>query len=103
MVRELLDEKKAENIVLLDVRKMSSVTDYYVVATGGSAPHLKALFSDLQHELKRKGILCYRRSGAPESGWVVMDYVDVVIHVFSAETRQYYAIEELWAPARKVK
>lgn len=98
----MLDAKKAEEVVVLDVRKLSSVTDYYVIATATSAPHLKALASDLQQGLKQEGSPLYRKSGSPESGWMVLDYVDVVIHIFESENRQYYAIEELWARARKV-
>jgi ribosome-associated protein len=81
---------------------LSSVTDFYVVATGTSSPHLKALLSELQHRLKADGVASYRRSGAPESGWVVLDYVDTVIHVFAREAREYYAIESLWKDAKQV-
>jgi ribosome-associated protein len=53
------------------------------------------MFNDVQHTLKQEGAYCYRRSGSPESGWMVLDYVDVVMHIFSGEMRTYYAIEEL--------
>ena len=94
---EALDSKKGEDIAIYDVRGVSTVTDYYVVASGFSPPHLKAMFGGVQAELKKKDLRCYRRSGDPESGWMVLDYVDVIIHIFSAETRKYYQIEELWA------
>lgn len=74
-----------------------------VIATGSSAPHLKALFSEVQHFLKQQGSPCYRRSGAPECGWMVVDFVDVVVHVFSPTARDYYAIEDLWPNAPEVK
>lgn len=101
--RQVLDGKKGEELVVLDVRGLSSVTDYYVIATGSSPPHLRALAETLDMELKRDGVPCYRQSGAPDSGWVVLDYVDVVVHLFAPEQRRYYDIERLWADARPVK
>ena len=97
--RALLEEKKAKNIKLLDVRELSTVTDYFLIVSGMSTPHLKAMFSDLQVELKKLGSRCYRKAGNPEGGWMVLDYVDVIIHLFMPEMRQFYAIEELWGQA----
>ncbi len=70
--------------------------DYMLVVTGGSPPHIKALYDEVQKSLKQKGVQAFRRSGTPDSGWMVIDYVDVVIHIFLPETRDYYAIETLW-------
>lgn len=72
------------------------MTDYYVIATGTSAPHLKALYNGVEIALKAEGAQCYRKAGIPEGGWMVLDYVDVIIHVFTKEAREYYAIESLW-------
>jgi ribosome-associated protein len=80
----------------MDVRRRSSVTDYYVIATGTSAPHLKALQNGVEVALKAKGECCYRKAGIPEGGWMVLDYIDVIVHIFSKEAREYYAIESLW-------
>ncbi len=101
--RTFLDDKKARDTVLLDVREHSSVTDYYLITTGLSAPHLKAIFSDLQVELKKTlGVTCYRKSGEPEGGWMVLDYFDLIIHVFLPEQREYYALETLWDQVPRV-
>jgi len=86
----------------MDVRELSSVTDYYVVATGNSSPHIKALADETQVALKKKGIKCHRKSGTPDSAWMVLDFLDVVIHLFSDETRSYYALEQLWSDAPRV-
>jgi ribosome-associated protein len=94
--------KQAKDIRIFDVRGLSSVTEYYVVATGTSAPHLKALIAETQHQMKKSGIATYRKSGESDSGWVVVDYVYAVVHVFSTEARAYYAIEKLWSTAREV-
>ena len=97
-----LDAKQAKDIRVFDVRGLSSVTEYYVVATGTSAPHLKALIAETQRRMKELGVSAYRKSGESDSGWVVCDYVHAVVHVFSAEARAYYAIEKLWATAKEV-
>ena len=78
------------------------MTDFYVVATGTSAPHLKALVSETQRRMKELGVASYRLSGEPDSGWVVVDYIHVVVHVFSPEARVYYGIEKLWATAKEI-
>ena len=84
-----LEDTKAVDVRIYDVRGKSGFTDFFVVATGVAAPHLKALSRALPK--------AYRVSGDPESGWIVSDYVDVVVHVFSADARAYYALEKLWA------
>jgi ribosome-associated protein len=84
-----LEDAKGEDIKVYDVRGKSGITDFFVVATGAAAPHLKALVKALPK--------AYRTAGDPDSGWIVSDFVDVVVHVFSAEARAYYALEKLWA------
>lgn len=98
-VRTILEDKKGRDIRVLDVRGRSPVTDCIVVVSGQTAPHLKAMFGEVQHVLKGEGVPCYRKSGVPESGWLVLDYVDVIIHIFAEDTRRYYGIEELWEEA----
>ena len=83
-----LEDAKAADVRTYDVRGKSGLADIFVVATGAAAPHLKALVRELPK--------AYRVSGDPESGWIVADYIDVVVHVFSAEARAYYALEKLW-------
>jgi ribosome-associated protein len=91
-----LEDNKGENVAVFDVHDKSSITDYYVVVSGNSAPHLKALSEEVMHKLKEKGETCYRNGGVSEGGWLVLDYVDVIIHIFSTQAREYYAVEELW-------
>lgn len=101
--REALLEKKASDITILDVRRISGVTDFFVVATGATAPQLNAMAEEVLHRLKAAGQPAYRRAGDPEGGWLVLDYIDVVIHMFSPEAREYYSVEALWADARRVE
>lgn len=85
-----LEAAKGGDVKVYDVRGKSGLADFFVVATGSAAPHLKALVKALPK-------LAFRVSGDPESGWIVADYIDVVVHVFSPEARAYYALEKLWA------
>jgi len=95
-IAEALERCKGENVKTYDVRGKSALSDFVVVATGAAAPHLKALVAESQAAMKSAGTMSYRTSGDPESGWIVVDYIDVVVHVFSPEARAYYALEKLW-------
>jgi ribosome-associated protein len=97
-----LADKKAVDVRTYDVRGVSGICDAFVVASGTAAPHLKGLVAGVQDAMRRAGMQAYRKSGDPESGWIVVDYVDVVVHVFSPEARQYYALEKLWETAKPV-
>ena len=92
-----LTDCKGTDVRVYDVRGKSSLADFFVVATGAAAPHLKALIAASQTAMKAAGVPSYRTSGDPESGWIVVDYIDVVVHVFSPEARAYYALEKIWA------
>ena len=96
-----LEDRLGKDIRVLDMRAISNLTDYCVIASGMSAPHLKALTTEVQHCMKQHGMPA-RRSGLPESGWVVVDCLDAVIHIFAPEARAYYAIESLWKGATPV-
>jgi len=101
-IAKALDMKQADDIRIFDVTGLSGVTDFYVVASGTSAPHLKALIAETQRHMKTLDVSSYRTSGTSDSGWVVVDYVHAVAHMFSPEARAYYNIERLWATARAV-
>jgi len=103
LARDVLEDKKAENIVVLDVRKLSSVTDYHLICTGSNPRHFKALIESCEKSLREKEQKPYRVSGTPESAWMILDYLDFVVHVFGEETREHYALETLWMDAPRVK
>lgn len=100
---QAINDKKGYDTVTLDVRKHSSLTDYYIITSGLNSPHLKALFNETQLRLKENGVLCHRKCGSPESGWIMADYMDFIIHFFSREQRAYYDLDQLWQNAPKVK
>ena len=94
-IRRTLEEKKAEDIAVHDVRGRSSVTDMTVVASATSAPHLRALAVAVERAMAAKGAHA-RVSGDAESAWIVVDYSDVMVHLFLPDARRYYDIESLW-------
>lgn len=103
LCRKLADNKKAENIVVLDVRKLSSVTDYFVLISGTSHPHLRAIVEEIMGSLKEDHDLRPARSEGYKSGtWVVLDYFDVIVHIMLDETRAHYDLEGLWGDAKRV-
>ena len=96
-----VEPKKAEDIRILDVRGLSGVTDHMVLCSGISAPHLRALSEAVAKELRAATppVAPHRTAGTTDSGWVVMDYHQFVVHIFSPEMRAYYALENLWKDA----
>ena len=102
--RELADNKKAENIVILDLRKVSSITDYFVLATGTSEPHLRAIVDEIRDSLGEELALKPRATdGTFQTSWVVLDYFDVIVHVMRADVREHYDLEGLWGDVPKVR
>lgn len=103
LTRKFADNKKAENIVILDVREISSVTDFFVIASGGSDPHLRAIAGEIEDGLQRHYDIKYTRiDGDHLSGWVVMDYVDVIVHIMRDDVRGTYDLEGLWSDAKEL-
>jgi ribosome-associated protein len=99
---EIASDKQANNIVLLDVRDLSSFTDYFVICAGESARQLNTIVGEIEKTLKQESILPHHREGTLDSGWLLLDYGDVVIHVFGAEEREYYKLDDLWHEAKTV-
>jgi ribosome-associated protein len=91
-----LERKKGEDILLLDIREIAPLTDYFVICSGSSDRMLNALIDSVQRDVKTKHKLRPRIEGAPGDGWVLADYGDVILHVFSPSKRNFYRLEELW-------
>lgn len=104
LCRELADNRKAENIAVLDVRKTSTITDYYVIASGSAEPHIRAIVDEITEELLKQHSLKPRaRDGGNAQSWIVLDYFDVIVHVMRPDEREKYDLEGLWGDAPKVK
>ena len=104
LCREFADNKKAENLVILDVRKLSSVTDYFVIASGTSEPHLRAIVDEITDQLRdQHDIRPIRTDGTVHGAWVVLDFFDVIVHVMRQDVREHYDLESLWGDAKRVR
>jgi ribosome-associated protein len=102
--RELADNKKAENIIILDVRKLSSITDFFVIASGTSEPHLRAIVDEIEDQIKENhGVRPNAIDGTFQTAWVVLDYFDVIVHVMRHDVREKYDLETLWGDAPRLK
>ena len=99
---DALFDKKAEDVKLLYFGEKSSLTDCFVIATGNSNPHLKALRDNVEKTLKEKVVELYSKERIQHSGWLVIDAIDFVVHLFSQEQRENYAIEQLWKDADEI-
>ena len=99
----IASDGKGEDIVVLDVRKISSFTDYFVILSGRSTRHVQALAESMEHELRSKRISSSRAEGLSEGKWVLLDFEDVVVHIFYHEQRDFYDLEGLWHDAPRLE
>ena len=100
---QLADNKKAENITLLDLRELSSVADYFVIATGSNEPHLRAIVDEITEKLRLDhDVRPFSTEGARLTPWVVLDFIDVIVHVMIKDIRDEYDLEGLWNDAPQV-
>ena len=99
----LADNKKAENIALLDLREISSVADYFVIVTGSNEPHLRAIVDEITEKLRiDHNVRPFSTEGARISPWIVLDFIDVLVHVMNDEFRELYNLENLWGDGEKI-
>lgn len=100
MINEALLEKKAENLMVMDVRKVTTLADFFVICHGGSDIQVKALANHVIEKIKEQtGERVWRKEGLTAKKWVVLDYVDVVVHIFDAPSRNFYGLEAMWSDA----
>jgi ribosome-associated protein len=99
---ELLDEKKAHDIKVIDIADVSSLADYFVICTGNSTTQIKALADHVEEKLAEIGYIPSHKEGYSTASWILVDYGFVVIHIFHNESRQFYDLERLWPNARQL-
>lgn len=95
-----LSDKKAQNIRAFEIGELTIIAEYFIVATGTSSTHIKALADEVEYQLGQAGIEPDHTEGK-STGWILLDYVDFVVHVFMGESREYYNLEKLWADAKE--
>jgi len=104
LCRKLADNKKAENVVVLDLRTISSFTEYFVIASGTSEPHLRAILEEITQTVREEhGLRPRAIDGSLQTAWLVLDYFDVVVHIMRPDIRQRYDLEGLWRDAPRIK
>lgn len=99
---DVLADRQAEDILLLDIREVASFADFFVIATAVNARQMRALIDTCDKALRNEGIKPLHKEGESDSGWVLVDYGDIILHIFTPELRDYYALEELWQDATEV-
>lgn len=99
---DLVEEKQAEDIVLLDLRQVSLIADYFVICSASTERQTKAIVDSLAEDLKKDGARPLHVEGNTDSGWVLIDYGDVIVHVFAPAQRSFYQLEDLWQHAAMV-
>ncbi|MCD6048755.1 MAG: iojap-like protein [Verrucomicrobia bacterium] len=101
--REYADNRKAENIVVLDMRPVSTIADYFIIVTGSSEPHLRAISDEIETKvLQNFGVRPRAIDGTVQGSWMVLDYFDVIVHIMKTDARERYDIEALWNDAPRV-
>lgn len=96
-------DKKAEDVKILDLRSLTSIADYFVLCTGAADTHVRAIADHIAEELEGKELRAWHVEGRERAQWVLLDYVDFVVHIFQPETRQFYGLERLWGDAAMVE
>ena len=96
-------DKKATDAVLLDLRELAAVSDYFVIVSAASEVQVKAIADHVEDRLREKGLKPWHVEGREGRHWMLLDYIDVVVHVFHEKTREYYLLERLWGDAKKIE
>jgi ribosome-associated protein len=92
----LVEEKQAEDIVLLDLRPVSILADYFVICSAATERQMRAILNTLTEEIKQEGVRPLHVEGTAGGGWLLIDYADIIVHIFAPARRAYYQLEELW-------
>ncbi|HUT31252.1 MAG TPA: ribosome silencing factor [Sedimentisphaerales bacterium] len=98
----LADGRHCSDIVVLDLRGMSPATDYFVIATGTSGRQMRTVADEISKEAREHGLQRFGRAGYEQGRWILLDFIDVVIHIFDREYREYYDLELLWGDAKRL-
>ncbi|MEZ4665430.1 MAG: ribosome silencing factor [Thermomicrobiales bacterium] len=101
-IAEILADTPASDTVVLDIRGLSTFSDFFVICSGENERQLRAIAEKLQEELREEGVRPQRVEGTPRSGWIVLDYNDAIVHVFDRDLRDFYKMERLWAEAPRL-
>ena len=96
-------ERKANRIVVLDLRGLSSVTDFFVICSGNSDTHVEGIANNIDEKLEERRANLWHREGGRRASWILLDYIDAMVHIFTEEARDFYGLERLWGDAPRVE
>ncbi|MFQ5925358.1 MAG: ribosome silencing factor [Dehalococcoidia bacterium] len=96
---EAASDRQAIDIVMLDMRGICTFADYFVICSGDSNRQIEAIYDEIHRFLRKEGVALRRREGTGDSGWILMDFADIIIHIFAPTEREYYQLERLWSKA----
>ncbi len=99
---KLADEKKAFNIVILELKGISVLADYFIICTGTSSRHVQAITDNVEYEMKQLGEISLGKEGSKEGKWVLLDYNDVIVHVMQENEREFYDLDRLWSECQRI-
>ncbi|MFC1993587.1 ribosome silencing factor [Chloroflexota bacterium] len=99
---EVASDKQASDVVLLDAREVCSFADYFVICSGESDRQIKTIYEEIEHVLKKEGVKPLHREGTIGSGWLLLDFGDVIVHIFAPFEREYYQLDRLWSQAAPI-
>ena len=102
LTAKAISSKKGLNIKLIEIGDISSLADYMVIATGTSSTHVKAIADEVEYQLDEAGISVSHIEGYRSNSWILLDYVDVIVHIFSGEAREFYDLERLWQDGKEI-
>ena len=103
LAARVLDQKKAQDIVVIDIQEKSSFADYLVIASGGSERQVLTLTDEVEEQMDREGLIARSIEGKNHSGWVLMDFGDIIVNIFTKETREKYNIEKVWGDCQFIE
>jgi ribosome-associated protein len=99
---DIAADKKASDVILLDVRDVTTIAEYFVICSGNNVRQIRAIADAIDEQLEKQGATLLHREGEAETGWVLLDFGDVIVHIFAPKEREYYRLERLWSEAKTV-
>ena len=99
---DIASDKKASDVILLDIREVTTIADYFVICSGNNRRQILAIADAIDKQLSEQGARVLRREGIAEAGWIILDFGDVIVHIFGPKEREYYRLESLWSEAKTV-
>ncbi len=99
---DIASDKKASDVILLDIRDVTTIADYFVICSGNNRRQIQAIADAIDDQLKEQGARVLHREGTADAGWILLDFGDVIVHIFGPKEREYYRLESLWSEAKTV-